>query len=591
MATRTVSQTGNLSNAATFGGSAFSDGDSIVNDAGNNFVLTIDQNATVAGFSGTGGNGETLVNSGVTLTLTGNVVQGNKPFTLGSGTGNAHLVFDCTAANRKFLFGDAASFTTYANCKLVVNGTSGAHCTITKTGSNFCWFDDFSEGSGAGAEKPGYDCTWCDFSGITTSDGSLSLGVNSFGAKDQKLDHCTFDGCGVVFKKRPYSWGGGSNKSYYIRDCRFTNSTGSFSCEIMADGSTGTGAHDITRNACDIRVNYSGKMDLVDNLFERGVDIAGIPISNEWNLYQIGPSAELLAGGSSSNCYWLAALDHTGNPHCLNGVVSGSTVSGWIFEYPLIQQIDSGELVYNSSVGTTGATVRNCIALPSETDGKCIGAMVNAGFTPQPGWVVEHCTVYGENASAIVFWEGIADQGQTTFDSLKSNLAVDPVGNNANIVYDSGQPTNAANDQYDPADADYNGMFGEQTFTDPVTGAVRHGYRNRLSSGTPGANDIIADPQFVDPTRHFASWPVFMGVASSGDSLEVRTEAGMVLLRADPTLIRTSLIPYVRGGFAPTNPVYQNAGHDGVTTGAVEGVFGGGSGGARRRRVLMGCAA
>ena len=39
------------------------------------------------------------------------------------------------------------------------------------------------------------------------------------------------------------------------------------------------------------------------------------------------------------------------------------------------------------------------------------------------------------------------------------------------------------------------------------------------------------------------------------------------------------LIAYVKAGFAPTNTALRNAGHDGVTIGAVEGVFIGTGGG------------
>jgi hypothetical protein len=43
----------------------------------------------------------------------------------------------------------------------------------------------------------------------------------------------------------------------------------------------------------------------------------------------------------------------------------------------------------------------------------------------------------------------------------------------------------------------------------------------------------------------------------------------LTYLKADPTLTYTSLIPYVRAGFAPRNPALHGTAHDGGDIGAV----------------------
>lgn len=147
-------------------------------------------------------------------------------------------------------------------------------------------------------------------------------------------------------------------------------------------------------------------------------------------------------------------------------------------------------------------------------------------------------------------------------------------------------------------------------------------------ASAPGAHDVDVDPGFVDSTRNLATFDTAAtglnnasGTAWSGDSVSytvdnvvsaadatvwggatvnyrcraAHTSASKATsttgqpgfcaswntnwelqssfrLREDVTRIAT-LIAWVRAGFAPTNSDLQNAGHDSVTIGAVEGVF------------------
>ena len=80
-----------------------------------------------------------------------------------------------------------------------------------------------------------------------------------------------------------------------------------------------------------------------------------------------------------------------------------------------------------------------------------------------------------------------------------------------------------------------------------------------------------ADPGFVDRTRSFWTWAVTRG--SSATTITGQVADGLTYITVDPTLTRTSLIPYIQAGFNPTNPATKNAGHDGATIGAMPGVF------------------
>jgi hypothetical protein len=74
---------------------------------------------------------------------------------------------------------------------------------------------------------------------------------------------------------------------------------------------------------------------------------------------------------------------------------------------------------------------------------------------------------------------------------------------------------------------------------------------------------VTADPQLVDPERDVAKWDLSLGGPGTEDSAYAR-------LFVDPTLTRTSLIPYLKAGFAPTNAALATAAHDGGTIGAMD---------------------
>ena len=76
-------------------------------------------------------------------------------------------------------------------------------------------------------------------------------------------------------------------------------------------------------------------------------------------------------------------------------------------------------------------------------------------------------------------------------------------------------------------------------------------------------------PDFVDPTRNVAEWAVSKGAIGSGATLRQNIDAALVLLAADPYLIGSELIPWVRAGFAPQNPALDGTAHDAGTIGAV----------------------
>lgn len=193
-------------------------------------------------------------------------------------------------------------------------------------------------------------------------------------------------------------------------------------------------------------------------------------------------------------------------------------------------------------------------------------------------------------------------------------------------------------DIFSPASADYNCKYNTLTTgtiyrQDGTTTTSVNGYNDYwLSTGNPGANDVTLDPGFVDATRNIATADIAHLSNSVGTAWDSGTEytAGTIVsnsdasfyggqtinfraiatntnkepgvaadwdsyweyatayrLREDTSLI-PSLIAWVQAGFAPTNSALQDAGHDGATIGAVEGVFGSVAVLAHHHRQLMG---
>jgi hypothetical protein len=127
----------------------------------------------------------------------------------------------------------------------------------------------------------------------------------------------------------------------------------------------------------------------------------------------------------------------------------------------------------------------------------------------------------------------------------------------------------------------YSGYSGDTGVED---GTV---YAGPMSGSTvPGAHDLIdVDPQFVDVTRCLETWAVSMGSTASTDP--GKQSDAFNYLAADPANRIASLLTHVRNGFKVTNPLLNNAGHDGVTIGAMGFQASGGLLLSKRRKAMQ----
>lgn len=551
-------------------------------------AITVDVNTVIGSGSATAMafSAALTVAAGISLTLKGDVIHGNAPFTLNA---NAGLIFDCTSANRKWLMGTASN---QSLCYFNIVGTLGNKGYITKIGSNFCWFDDGVNGDGTRSNTTGWDLLHYAMTGIGKSDGSMAIGLNDFGVHHIRARFGLIDGCATLFKNNPYSWDLAGNRDFRIEDNTFVNSMAGSKNVVFMGTNNGTGVVTCARNTFDKTPDFNMNQVTKDaNVFRAGWTYLGRTGGLITGNLIVDPSSgALIIDANPTDNYWIAPSPYAGNPHCFN-MADGLTSIGNVFENPNALAIDTGECHYYN---TKSAIIRNCLAVPSVVDGYALGCMANIVNGDGEDTELTHNTIVG-NAATLLFTEDTNDTGPIC-SVMKSNIVhassiIAP--NPARLFYDLKHGDNALNrtNMVVPSGATHNGKFNDEDFTDPNTSVVHHGYKGRFTLPTePGANDVDADPQFYDSTRNFSSWAVHKGAALVGDSQAVKTAASLNLLQNDPSLIRTDLIPWVREGFRPTNEMYRDAGHDGVTIGAVEmAAPTGGGGTGRYATVFAGC--
>lgn len=277
---------------------------------------------------------------------------------------------------------------------------------------------------------------------------------------------------------------------------------------------------------------------------------------------QVGGSPTI--GGSLTRCYLL-----TNN--------TSSTNNKWFNANPNLDiAIDGFHWESLSTADTTG----DCLSVtgaPSATrvfdvqHGTC-------SFTPggndRPGTIVsvasnnanwrtrlKHNTWIAGTEAMFSYSESQASAANT-IDEFKSNLCyapLSPQGSKQYVVYDwvaGGTPTT---DAMTPAGIVNNASYGVKS------GLAGSGFEITVTTPPDATNLTSVNPSFVGSSRTLALWDASLGGAGT-------TSAALARIAADPSLITTAYT-WVRGGWAPTNRTLRNAGHDGVTIGALEGVF------------------
>jgi len=555
MAAYTTSQAGNWSSTSTWDDSGPpGDGDT----ATVAHAVTVDTNTTV-GTSPAAGNvvltctADLTIATGVQLTLRGDATLNNCGIIMASGS---TLEFDSSQAaspgdqDYNILVGTDHN----QNSAVVdINGTSGSRCTVQSNGSG-----------GQGYFKNGGYLRGCavqadytDFSYIgNATNPSMRPWISSSAGKQFWLKHCTFDYCGdvggngsaTVYNTNEYA-------DYEVEDCNFANGVGSYDLRFGQNAARDSGTWSFQRNAFGLGpYMYGGsgctfKDNVIGDSFIRGTGF--VPTTFEGNfVYETG-------GGPSANydmtdCYFLNT--DSSNPHPLQSASEerSVTLDGLVIDVP--NGDGQGDAIAGGAPSSAYTlTIKNCILLPT-SDGEMSCTLVSLLGGANLTVSINHCTSYGQ----VVVGETYNSHAGMV-SSLKSNIFW---GDGVETVYKIHNINGSPNDDVvSAANADYN--CGHE-----VTAGSEGGGYNTPMTGSPGSNDVDADPQFVADTRNIMTWDTALG----GNGTTANAVAELMKLNTtghDSNYTVSALLTWVKAGFKVQNSNLENAGHDSVTIGAM----------------------
>jgi hypothetical protein len=510
------------------------------------------------------GSGSLSIGAAGVLVVRGDVDLNGRSLTLAAG---AVFEFDASLAS-------APSTTNYqmvgsSGSTIVCTGTSGTHCVIrSNPGGANGHFDGSEGGTVYRGLKPAI--TYTDFLRVG-DDTNYAYGSWPNDSSDVlSVTHCTWTSCGRV----GITWPGAAGISVTYQHNVHTSTASDYPFGWDISAAMTTGVRSFTHNDFDKPVILSGPKDatIEHNLFRGGISTSStaVPASFKYNLIENPPDMGLnVTPRRVEQNYYLYDFDVT-NPHAFgpagdDGVTLDVVYQDNIFDITHAQE--DGDLILGGDASAPcDFIVRRNIVLPNAgrtSPGKLVSPMTaDEDLT----WVIEHntyCTTGNVETGGINFGEFAAGWAGMV-SSFRSNLGFTPAGKTAGCHITRYSNYGVA-DLADPDYVDYNGGFGLMVGTDG------RGYDSindvALFSKAVGANDVNADPQFVDVTRNIKTWAAMKGSgATVADAL--------ALLRADPGLLYdledpTTLIPWVRAGFAPTNAVYLGTAHDAGDIGAV----------------------
>jgi hypothetical protein len=589
MATRTSSQNGAWSATATWGGAAppgdgdiaivahavTVTGDTVVGTGANETVLSVATSAT----------GASLTITGAKLTIKGNATFGGAYMggTLGTrltvqpnGTTPGGIEFDGNS-------GVSPVVSVNVDTLLRFLGTSGAHCYIrTKSGSagekgRFV-HSDFNRSFFI-------EANYTDFSYLgDASNAALKSSYTTWMVDPTnppfKLDHCTIDNCGRLPEVQ-LDQSGQNSVDFRMTNCEWTNGVGDYLFVISVQNS-----HALTSGGyrlIDGCVMDGGKPWTLSN--GTGFTITNcyyddVPIINRdyhWASYDgnfwnstgdnsVGGTRPG-HGGDTTNSYILMDPPSASSPGA--SFIAGyhsSEITDNVFEYTGTASGTMALFISDNPGRDVTTTVKRNLALKSQL----VDFMDPAGNAPYKAYqVVEHNTqTLGDSLYGSPVGRTESRAGSIT--SFKSNVMyrTGAVTTQYGLRHAGGTVANdVVTNSGGNSSADYNGWIGLAT-----TPAATYSAPNDKGNGTiyhlplsvtPGTHDINADPQFVASSRNLAAWDAYKG--GSG------TIAGaLARIKADPTLTKTDLIPWVQAGFAPTNAAFNSTAHDGGDIGAVD---------------------
>lgn len=541
----------------------------------NGHTVTVNRSRTV-GHSPAAGHGTRAVkvNSGGKLILNAGIFKCRGDFeTSGSNSvrgfemaAGTTFAFDATAASSPstsaYVFYQPSQYPGNQPSTLI-QGNSTNRCRITSITTGGAAKGYFR---GSGANYFGLqEAYFCDFTNIGSASAAgwiPSINSDSGADPNSKLifEDCTFDQTGGIDFNGVHV---GATSVFRMLRCKFTNTIGAAPLTYISYGAkSGTNSERRIEDCVfDKQVNLYAPRDLTvrrsyftNGYVTTGTDASGwAEFSNSCLELTSEAYGDININGPMSDVVVAASKATAVNQHGLQAgtyAVGTLNISGLIFDGNMTD--GQGDCITIGSPSSALAiNVSYCIALKN-AGSECTGTLISALGNSNVTLTANHNTYYTGSQGLAVGETYAGHAGMLS--SFKSNLAFDDVGGRGLKLYDSGTNDSVSN-LVTAANANYNGGYNL------LAGSNLKGYNNlEFSSGSPGANDVSGDPQFVNSNVKLKDWDAALGGPGTMASALDR-------LKADVSQI-AAYVSFVRAGLAPTNAAYQNTGHDGTDIGA-----------------------
>ena len=517
--------------------------------------------------------GTLTVELGVTLTSRGNIWVADTSITFNAG---AILELDGSVNGGRYRI-----YLAQLGARLQVNGTFTAHCKIFSNvnGPNAYIVDGNSKGS--------ISATYCDFLRMGNSDPALpSLWWAPADDTEITLHHCVFTNCSYLHIEYP-----SSQSIVDIQHCLWTDSFLDKCVKIDSFTDKTQGSRNFFRCWFDKKFALGASQDVTfqENVFYGGIWNAGS--GKQWALFdsnlvrlQAPQQIDMTADGDMNNVYFL----HDGegipaeNPHyayIAKNLPGEFRVENCIFECPFFDSsTDDGDCILIDSGETTQTVImQHCIGLP--VDPEYTGSDINSPGTAfsifssssKINFKFNKNTFYGGLPRGIcTMGEGVGPFTGTV-SSFKDNLLWDNVKPGSERAFAISTQATNAEDRLPPGEVTNNGWWRlKKTENQPGMSSQGTIYNVPTTVTVPGANDINADPQFVDSMRNFASWAAIQGSVCTTKAGQIAD--GLNYLKFDLSLLTkpdVGLFDWVRSGFMPTNPAFMGKASDKTVIGAI----------------------
>jgi hypothetical protein len=441
---------------------------------------------------------------------------------------------------------------------------------------------------------------------------------NDVGSGWLLLNYCEFLGVGSSTQyaiNAWLGWGGTNNAEIVLNNCRSDSVSGGI--QLQSNLSSGSATGGVVRfdkcawlgqtNGLAMRIEGTatgGTGEFVDGFFEGRVEFTANPgwtvngtagwqgifaaggSQGKSGLFQnlfrrcVGQDNSYLPGDTKAAFEYVEITGVGNNPHPIyTPIDSQVTYEDSVIDNPAAADTIGDLIIVSGTSATQRHMFRNNVMVPNEaglSPGKIVSYQGNANSECD----FLHNTYISDDGggSNVECGLGIAETYNGRSDlvrAVKSNLAWSPNAGRAQIISKHPNASGVA-DIVLAANVTHNATWNGDTSTATgVTGI--EDYRspsNMFSTGSPNVSgvSVTADP-FADRTRRAKSWAASLGFALSSSGLRDALLSRSDWRRGDYTpgtsRAPATLLAWVRDGFRVTSASLRNAGHDGVTIGAM----------------------